>query len=331
MIYESDPNRLPDSEFVPGTIHYLVAGNEGRLLDPRRTPVKVVAVEEATGHFVVEVTSFEDAGAHWEIPFEEASRFQFHRGSDELSPSQLSVYSAITKRFDQPFHIECSEDQREQTEQRIADTRREVSQWLEAKSEFVQSGATLAFDSRDGVPSLYRDCEALMVWRGLSRVESLFAEKYVSNPNSGELVKGHRIVLAELGLVPYHGKIIRDAVVFDGDLTKPRRAEHILVRLAFVREIFTRTSNERPTLYRGMAVEDCLQSARSGTFVSASFSLDVALSHFDAAADTRSGVLYRQRVPADRLFMTYLETRQLNQQFREAEAVLLCDEASGLF
>ena len=82
MIYESDPNRLPDSEFVPGTIHYLVAGNEGRLLDARRTPVKVIAVKEATGHFVVEVTSFEDAGAHWEIPFEEASQFQFHRGSD---------------------------------------------------------------------------------------------------------------------------------------------------------------------------------------------------------------------------------------------------------
>ena len=170
-----------------------------------------------------------------------------------------------------------------------------------------------------------------MGWRGLSRVESLFAEKYVSNPNSGELVKGHRIVLAELGLVSYRGKIIRDAAVFDGDFTKTRRAEHILVRLAFVREIFTRTGNERPTLYRGMAVKDRHQSARNTTFVSATFSLDVAMSQFNAAADTRSGVLYRQRVSLDRLFMTYLETRQLNQQFREAEAVLLCDQASELF
>ena len=32
-------------------------------------------------------------------------------------------------------------------------------------------------------------------------IEEAFAEQYVRNPNSGELVKGHAIVLAELGLV----------------------------------------------------------------------------------------------------------------------------------
>ena len=40
-----------------------------------------------------------------------------------------------------------------------------------------------------------------MTEKGLWDIEEAFAEQYVRNPNSGELVKGHAIVLAELGLV----------------------------------------------------------------------------------------------------------------------------------
>ena len=48
---------------------------------------------------------------------------------------------------------------------------------------------------------------------------------------AGELVTGHRIVIAELGLVPYAGKVVRDPGLFEGRWSKPRRAAHVLARL----------------------------------------------------------------------------------------------------
>src|SRR5437867_6551089 len=55
-------------------------------------------------------------------------------------------------------------------------------------------------------------------------IEEMFAEQYVRNPNSGELVQGHAIVLAELGIVPFQGKQVRDADLFSGSWNKQRRA-----------------------------------------------------------------------------------------------------------
>jgi hypothetical protein len=62
-IYQSDPDAAPDSELLPGEPRHLVAGNRGRLLDPRRTPVHVTAVSPELGFFEVEIDAFEDARA----------------------------------------------------------------------------------------------------------------------------------------------------------------------------------------------------------------------------------------------------------------------------
>jgi hypothetical protein len=62
-IYQSDPDAAPDSELLPGEPRHLVAGNGGRLLDPRRTPVHVTAVSPELGFFEVEIDAFEDARA----------------------------------------------------------------------------------------------------------------------------------------------------------------------------------------------------------------------------------------------------------------------------
>jgi hypothetical protein len=59
------------------------------------------------------------------------------------------------------------------------------------------------------------------------------------------------------------------------------------------------------------------------TFVSATFSRDVAMSHFESGTARASRVLLRQAVPINRVFMTYYETPQMNAPFKEAEAVLL--------
>jgi hypothetical protein len=89
MIYESDPEAAPDSEFVPGELALLVAGNRGRLLDGRRTPVTVTAVRPATGDFEIEVGAFEDAGARWLLPLQDVGRFQFARDAAREVAAQL--------------------------------------------------------------------------------------------------------------------------------------------------------------------------------------------------------------------------------------------------
>jgi hypothetical protein len=62
------------------------------------------------------------------------------------------------------------------------------------------------------------------------------------------------------------------------------------------------------TVYRGTRV------ARETSFLSASFSHAVA---------AHNGAVAELKVPSDRVFMTFMETRALNDRYREAEAVLI--------
>ena len=66
-MYQTDPGALPDDRFSPGNLSWLVPGNHGRLLDARRTPVRVTAIDIHHGYFEVEILAFEDKGARWLI------------------------------------------------------------------------------------------------------------------------------------------------------------------------------------------------------------------------------------------------------------------------
>jgi len=82
-------------------------------------------------------------------------------------------------------------------------------------------------------------------------------------------------------------------------------------------------------LYRGAAIDQDAMSLRPGSsFVSATFSPDVAQEHLREGPTTRTALMWRRQVPIDRLLMTFLETRALNGRFKEAEAVLLAEPGS---
>jgi hypothetical protein len=57
----------------------------------------------------------------------------------------------------------------------------------------------------------------------------------------------------------------------------------------------------------------------------------IAAAHFDSPGG--SAVLARQRVPVSvsRLFMTFIETPQMSERYREAEAVLIGAPGNPLF
>jgi hypothetical protein len=331
VIHQFDPAMAPDTDFIPGTPALLAPGNHGRMLDRRRTPVRVGAIRVETGTWICEVLAFEDRGARWSLPFEAVTRFQFARASARLDTATLRRVRGAIRRFDRDASRPPDENVRATTERRISEVRSEVASWLEAGSRFIAEHGTLDLGSRDGSPLLAADLEALMRSRGLWDLECGFADSFVSNPGAGEIVKVHTMALADLGLAGYHGTIVRDPASLEGTWRMERRREHIVTRIAFVREALTRIGVGPLVLYRAISAEGPLVARRPGTLVSATFSLDVAMSLLGPAADGVNARLDRQVVPLERVFMTYLETAALNRQFREAEAVLLEDPDNPRF
>ena len=59
--------------------------------------------------------------------------------------------------------------------------------------------------------------EEFLAGRDLGALERALSASLASNPNAGEVVKGHAIVLAELGLCPYRGTVISDPEAFTGN------------------------------------------------------------------------------------------------------------------
>ena len=226
MIYESDPDRAPDTDFVPGELGLLVPGNRGRLLDARRTPVTVVAVRPEVGAFVVEIGAFEDAGARWELPLEEFGRFQFARDAARADAAELERALA---RFDRIEEIAVRPGgARGDAAARRGRARRRPR--VAPATACRRSAST----PRSRAARASRRCTrcSTSAWAASPPWTARSPRRSSSNPRSGELVKGHAIVLAELGLCPYRGKAVRDPSTFDGERSRARRAEHLVARLA---------------------------------------------------------------------------------------------------
>jgi hypothetical protein len=326
-VYQSASNPAPDSDYEPGSLDHLVVGNAGRLLDPRRTPVSVVGLRPDVGSFVVRIEDFEDKGAVWEIPYEMVDRYQFARDCQRAAPPDVEGFRRAIELFDQELTISCDEQTRTKTLSRLEEQRQAAAAWLETGSSFfAEAGHLPPSVTRDGDPRLCRDLREFMVARDLWDLDEAFARQYVRNPYSGELVKGHRIVIAELGLVPFEGTIVRDPGLFDEPWSRRHRVEHVLARLAFVHAVFTRLGKHRLTLHRGLSTEGPMKPPDNRTFVSATFSRDVALSHFESGSFLATRTLVSQAVPVERVFMTYFETAAMNEHYREAEAVLFVDK-----
>ena len=323
-IYQSSPDPRPDSDYEPGALRHLVAGNRGRLLDARRTPVSVIEVQPTVGFVHIRIEGFEDEGAVWLIPLEQADHYQWEPQGPRASEADVTEMKQAIERFDRVLVIEPDESARSATEARIDVRRTETSSWLAEHSRFLAAGEPLPDPAtRRGHPLLAADLEAYMRWADLWDVEEALTATYVSNPGSGELVKGHRIVIAELGLADYRGTIVRDPATFAEPWTRDRRAAHIVARLAFLRALLGRLGNRKVTLWRGFSTDGRMRRPAGRTFVSTSFSEAVARSHYQGGAQTTTRGLVWRAVPVERLLMTYHETAAMNTMFLEAEAVVL--------
>ena len=220
MVYATDPDSAPDAEFVAGRLELLVPGNRGRLLDARRTPIAVTAVDPDVGGFEVEIRGFEDAGARWELPLSDVARFQFERGSAVVGGADLAALRRALARFDRRLTVACETGAAVRTEEAIARERRAAGEWLAARGGAPAPMLGQRIEARAGDPKVFALLEGFLDDRGLAELDARFAERFVSNPASGELVKGHAIVLAELGLCRYRGKAVRDPRTWQPPLTR---------------------------------------------------------------------------------------------------------------
>ena len=334
--YQTDPNRLPDSLFEEGSLQHLVVGNEARALDYRRTPLRVRELRESSGLAAMEILDFEDAGNTWDVPFEDISSFQFPLGSKLAGPNDLARYEASVRQLNKPGSIGCDPEARRTTLSELERAEREAALWLSAQPASPSTLPKPEFSRPTGLASLFDTLNLYMEHHGLADLEATFASHYVGKFHYSEFVKSHRIAIAEMGLVPYTGKILRDGAVLEGAFNRSGRRQHVIRRLGFVRALYAGLDTFPLLLYRGLHSPGFPQPTRNETFVSATTNLEIAetLSCFREPSNPdkegyRVGVLMSQRIALERVFMTYMETLQMNHPYRESEVVLLHDEAEA--
>jgi hypothetical protein len=330
-VYESDPDQLPDSAFIAGSLVLLCPGNDGRMLDPRRTPIRIVRVMPEIGMFELEVRAFEDSGVHWSLPLENVSNFQFGRESHEADAADVSGLEAAVRNFSEDYVVDVDGDAAEKTDKRLDAEIRKSAAWLTVHSEFLSGAEEFRPANSEGPVVLRSELLAYLDSRGLGDIERSFSETWVSNPRSGEIVKAHQIVMARLGLAPFDGQILRDPSSLSGGLDQRHREEHILARIGFVRSVFARLGIDKVVLYRAMTFDRPPTDRRRSTLISATFRQDVAQEWLDTDPLRYTVQLMRQAIRIERVFMTYLETEALNTQYREGEAVIFTEPRGILF
>lgn len=328
-IYRYDPLAAPDREFEPGTLAHLVPGNAGRMLDPRRTPVTIIDVDQALGTFELRVEDFEDRGARWRLPAEDVPGFQFARGSRRAGARTIEGLERVVARFAGTLEIAADPDAAVETEGALAAERARIAPLLARRLALRDIDLADRAARREGSPEATAAIAELLQLAGLASLEREFAGTHVSNPASGEMVKGHSIVLAEMGLCPFEGRPVRDPALFEGERGRAERRAHILLRLAFLAELAALLGLERVDLHRGAASREPLETERRPSFVAASFSREVALAHLRSGAEFTS--IASGSVPVSRLFMTFLETPEMNAPYREAEALLIAGPGADPF
>lgn len=328
-MYQTDPESPPDDRFAAGELRWLVPGNLGRLMDARRTPVRVTMIDMPHGYFEVEILEFEDKGARWLVPLEEVTHYQFRLDGSQAPAASVARMENAIRHLDVTVEITADKEARRKSERKIAAERAHADGWLTAHGAPGQIEAAPFIENRRGYPEAFRwlrDYLAETEPAGLPDMDDDLAASYVSNPRSGDLIRAHLITAARLGLSSYRGKAVRDQASLSGMWAEERRAAHIIHRAAFVQALWSRADRPGPMIYRGIGLQGQARlQTPAFSLISATFSRAVAESHFDSER-AEAAALLRCRLPIGRLFMTFLETPAMNSQYLEADAVLFASE-----
>jgi len=328
-IHEYDENMLPDYEYYSGDLKYLVKGNKCRYLDGRRTPGIIEDYFEDIAMFRWRISKFEDKGKYWDLPAEKVSKFQFSKDSLVLDNTEANNIKEKIEKFNILKVININQKQQEETESEIRKHEKNIINSLRNNSVFFDIPKKIDLQSEVGNSLIQKELTTYMKSQGLFELEKKTAEIIVTNAYSGEWVKGLGIVLAEIGLVPFKDKIPRTKDIFEGIGTKLLRRKYLIHRIAFIRAFFHLYGIDGVTLYRGMSTEgDWIQKTK--TFSSWSTRLAVAQSFAVLDVDKyKQAYLIKRTINVNKIFMSFIETKEMNNQYKESEVLLLFDEREG--
>lgn len=332
--HEFNSKMLSDSHFVNGELRFLLVGNECRLLDNRRTPGVIRSIDLENGFFIWEIADFEDKGKSWEVELENVSNYQFKLGSEKLTELQAS---AVQKRIDEFNKFESvaeNETKKKITLSLINEISVEIESWLLRNSTFIKSGSKIDFQSLTGPVSLQDDLRSYMMSVGLLEIEEKTAASQVLNPYSGDWIRTIQITMAKMGLKNYSGKSIRSKDTYLGVGSLDNREKFVLHRFAFVSCLFRILGITEVELYRAMATDKHWSLPKEPRFWSSwTFNYQVAMDFSNLKPSTRfkNSYLVKRAMPTNQIFMTFLETKEMNRQYKEAEAIVVHEYNDTLF
>ncbi len=162
-----------DDNFVPGELKFLVVGNEGRVLDGRRTPGYIESYDPDSAMFIWRITAFEDEGKFWEIPAEEICSYQFKKGSACLPQKEIEDISKRCEQYSEQIRIHADINCYAVTNQKIRHYEDVAEKWLKENSKFVAEGKQLDFASITGDCSLFSDLSLFMEKMGVLELGNL--------------------------------------------------------------------------------------------------------------------------------------------------------------
>ncbi len=312
-----------DDLFENGTLYHLVSGNQGRVLDGRRTPGYIESFDIESCMFVWRITDFEDNGKCWVIPAEQIASYQFSKNSTLLDDITVKQIKNQCEKFKEKLIIPFDKENLNHTEYVISSTEKEALLWLQKHSQFVHKQKHLDISANVGDNDLYIDLSQYLRSKGLLELEKQTAEQYLLNPYSGEWIKGIKIAMAELGLIAYNGTIPRSKNIFEGIGCKEFRKQYIISRCAFLRAVFKFCKISEIPLYRGVSSPiDFYETPIS--LISTTFSSKTAqeFASINESSVYRSCYWAKFTVPVKNLFMTFLETKEFNERYKEQEAII---------
>ena len=134
-LHQQNKEMLSDDYFLEGHIKYLVAGNNCRLLDGRRTPGVIRSMDYDSGHFRWEILDFEDKGKTWDVTFESIRKFQFEKNG--IVNTELDKIESVISQLDKQISIPKAVDKLEETEKRIEELMESTQLWIQNNSKFI--------------------------------------------------------------------------------------------------------------------------------------------------------------------------------------------------
>lgn len=332
MAYLKTATPPNDAEYVQAELSHLVAGTQAWMRDPRRTPVWICSVTPRTASFCVEVLDFEDKGATWVLPLWKVSDYLVLASSARAGCETVKDLNAATSKFNKTIRIDARVQDAAETHAEIAKLANQLADPIRAVFDDESVQVPAAHGQGMGQFSRLPQVLATVLDQfGILDLERSFARGFASNPNAGEQVNAHRMMLAQMGLVPYDGPVLRDLAALRAQASKADRRLHIVVRLAFHQALWRQLQLSHVALYRTIYHQTQLDPPRNQGFVSASFDPDVARMLFDDAHSVSFRRMMKADIPVERVFMTWLETPELSVKYQEAEAVLLFDPHSAAF